>query len=162
MSNLTFKSPIRSYETAHGFSRARRRGLCYATEVTPVFDGPRSMIEPLRYYVRHHGSVIAQFGRTPAALQATLDRDHPLYGELYDTVLTSAGYHSATTTRRLHMMVPDKARVSIGLSGGLATVRDSHGYELSFDRVLIDSATGRTIAETLDGRTMLVHPGEDA
>lgn len=118
------------------------------------------MTEPLRYYVRHHGSVIAQFGRTPTALYADLDRDHPLYGTLYDTVLTSAGFHSATTTRRLHMMIPSMARIGIGLTDGLATVRDPYGYELSFNRVLIDSATGRTVAETLDGRTMLVCPGE--
>lgn len=154
MSNLSFASPIESFSDADRFAAGKRRKLCYATEVAPCLYVRDA------YRVHHHGNKIAQFRRMAGQLSERVAPTHPLAGEMYHAVLDTAGWDSATTSRRLHQMIPSwmrGRRVSIGISDGQTVVR-AGGFDYPMRRAYIRN-DGRTIVETWDGRFMLAWEG---
>lgn len=131
MSNLQFKARAKSYEDVLRFvSGKRSRPLAYATTAHLTRGGMAA--------VRHHETVIAAFMREPRVLAG---RDMPVIA-----MLRTGGWDSATTSQRLHRMIPDCAPVglSIGITGGRTVVR-YEGYETPFD-TLVFGADGQVVA----------------
>lgn len=157
MSNLTFKANIASYESAEQFAGTLRKKLAHNTNISPCYFGLHE--RPSDYRITYHNNSIAQFGLNAHKLIFGVNQSHPLFGEVYYHILSTAGWDSATTVTRLHKLIPDTAKgfVGIGITDGQTMVR-AGGFEYPMARALFDN-NGRCIVETPNGKFLLAFEG---
>lgn len=157
MSNPTFKAKVNDYLTANTFAGHKTKTLAHNTLIIPCYFGLTD--QPTDYRITYHSNSIAQFGRLAHELNASIAPDHPLFGETYYHILSTAGWNSATTVTRLHKLIPEAAKgfIHIGITDGQTMVR-AGGFEYPMARALFDN-NGRCIVETPNGKFLLAFEG---
>ena len=126
MSNLRLKHDLRSHADAVEFVGGRQTKVLGHNTLCEV-SGDGSII-------RYHSNLIAEFsGR---------GRDSVLGGKVFtwNSVLSSAGWNTVTTARRLHMLMPRHmvGRFGVGITRGVMVLRDFEtGREHEFKHLYI-------------------------
>lgn len=146
MSNLRFEAPIRNFEDAERFLGGRTaKELAYKTVVSRNKDV---------IGVYHHGTAIAFFSNARPI--------ESVNGTPTLAMLRTGGWDTATTTRRLHMLIPSyaPAGLSIGITDG-QTVARIDGYEYPFDSLAF-AADGQSWAFNGGKMLRMSHATRDA